>query len=191
MPNCENVVVGQGLALWICQLFIGCCVISSFHGFQTRPNSVPDRTMSKSKKAARIGICCLFVVVIATTIGCFGLTCLLYRFTGEPYFDNARDRAKLQRIAEPCKPIIAAIEKHRSSHGTYPEGLDGLDANIEGVQEAKVFLGQQNYTAYYQANEGEFILHVKLNWDGGLNFESRLGHWRYDPGNGDPDWPIR
>lgn len=146
--------------------------------------------MKKSKTATKIGLGCLLVIIIALPLAYFSLTRVLYFVTGEPYFDNAWDRAKLQRIATPYDPVIAALGKHRSSHGTYPENIADLDTSIEGIQLAKSFLDGQSRTVYYHLNEGEFMFHVKLNWDGGLNYQSRVGHWRYDPGNGDPDWPI-
>ena len=150
-----------------------------------------DETMKKSKTATKIGLGCLLAFVIALPLGYFILTRILHSVTGEPYFDNARDRAKLERIASSYDPVIAALEKHFGTHGRYPEDLDALDSGIEGITQAKSLLDNRDRTVYYHVNDGEFTFHVKLNWDGGLNFQSRLKHWRYDPGNGDPDWPIR
>lgn len=146
--------------------------------------------MSNSKKGTKIGFGCLLLAAILLPICYFGLTHCIYRVSGEPFFDSARDRAKLQRIAETYDPVIAAIEKHGDSHGEYPADLDGLDVGMEGVRQAKSFLGERNHTVYYHVVEGGFMLQIKLNWDGGLNYKSRSGQWRYDPGNGDPDWPI-
>jgi hypothetical protein len=147
--------------------------------------------MRSTGKIARIGSGCLLGAVIAIPLACFILTRLLYQVTGEPFFDNRRDRAKLQRIAEPYEIVIRAIGKHRASHGAYPAGLNDLDANLADAHDAKAFLGRESHTVYYHADGDEFTFHVKLNWDGGLNYHSRSGNWRYDPGNGDPDWPIR
>lgn len=146
--------------------------------------------MEKSKTATKIGIGCLLVIIIALPLAYFSLTRVLHFVSGEPYFDNARDRAKLQHIVTQYDPVIIALEKHRASHGIYPGNIADLDTGIEGIQQTKSFLDGQNRTIYYHLNEGEFMFHVKLSWDGGLNYQSRAGHWRYDPGNGDPDWPI-
>jgi len=134
--------------------------------------------MKKSKTATKIGLGCLLVIVIALPLAYFSLTRVLYFVTGEPYFDNARDRAKLQRIATSYDPVIAALGKHRSSHGIYPDNIADLDTSIEGIQQAKSFLDGQSRTVYYHLDEGEFMFHVKLNWDGGLTYQSRAGHWR-------------
>lgn len=146
--------------------------------------------MKKSKTATKTGIGYLLVIVIALPLAYFSLTRVLYSVAGEPYFDNERDRAKLQHVATPYDPVIVALGKHRASHGIYPENIADLDAGIEGIQQAKSFLDGQSRTVYYHLNEGEFIFYVKLNWDGGLNYQSWAGNWRYDSGNGDPDWPI-
>ena len=146
--------------------------------------------MKKSKTAIKIGLGCLLAIIVALPLAYFSLTRALYFVTGEPYFDNARDRVKLQRIATPYDPVIGALAKHRASHGVYPENIADLDTSIEGIQQAKSFLDGQSRTVYYNLNEGEFTFHIKLNWDGGLSYQSRVGHWRYDPGNGDPDWSI-
>jgi hypothetical protein len=147
--------------------------------------------MKKPRTATKFVIGSVIAIIIALPLAYFGLTRGLSQVTGEPYFDSAQDRAKLQRIAEPYDPVIVALRKHRESHGSYPEDLDALDAGIEGIQQTRSFLDRQHRTVYYQITEGKFMFHVKLNWDGGLNFQSELEHWRYDPGNGDPDWPIR
>lgn len=146
--------------------------------------------MKKSKTATKIGLGCLLVIIIALPLAYFSLPRMLSSVTGEPYFDNARDRAKLQRIAEQYDPVIIALGKHRAAHGIFPEDLADLDASIEGIQRAKSILAEQSRTVYYHVTEGEFMFHIKLNWDGGLNYQSESGHWRYEPGNGDSDWPI-
>ena len=150
----------------------------------------PNQTMSKPGKIAKIGLGCLLGAVIAIPLAYFILTRLLYQVTGEPFFDNSLYRAKLQLIAKPYEIVICAIGKHRVLHEAYPVSLHDLDDNIAEAQKVKAFLGIESHTVYYHAEGGEFTFHVKLNWDGGLNYHSRSGHWRYDPGNGDPDWPI-
>ena len=76
--------------------------------------------MKKPKTAIKIGLGCLLAIIVALPLAYFILTRILYSVTGEPYFDNARDRAKLERIASPYDPVIAALEKHLGVHGRYP-----------------------------------------------------------------------
>lgn len=147
--------------------------------------------MKTSKTATKIGLGCVFVIIFAAPLAYYGLTRWLYPMTGEPYFNNASDRAKLRLIAAIYDPVIVALGEHHASHGTFPGDLAELHASTEGTQQARAVLAGQSHTVYYQVNEGEFMLHVKLNWDGGLNYSSGVRHWRYDPGNGDPDWSIR
>jgi hypothetical protein len=148
------------------------------------------KIMKKSKTATKIGLGCLLVIIIALPIAYFSLTRVLYFVTGEPYFDNTRDRAKLQRIATQYDPVITALGQHRAYHGIYPENITDLDTKIDEMQQAKTVFDGQSRTIYYNRNDDGFTFHIKLNWDGGLSYESSAGHWRYDPGNGDPDWPI-
>lgn len=140
---------------------------------------------------SRVILKCLGGIIILFLIGYFAITRLLYPVTGEPYSDNSRDRAKLNKIAASYEVVCDALRRHHSSLGEYPATLDDLSQSIEGAQTAMNLLKERRHTVYYQSDRHDFTLHVKLNWDGGLNYQGSVGQWRYDPGNGEPDWPIR
>jgi len=147
--------------------------------------------MNKPTFAPLNGTGCLLVVVVLIPLIYSVFYFTLTRFvTGEPYFDNAWDRAKLRRIAEPFNPVIQALEDHKNYHGRYPDNLNEMDLNILSVENAYNIIKEQNRVIYYHVHDDHFWFYLKLSWDGGLKHESRYGHWRYDPGNGDPEWPI-
>lgn len=147
--------------------------------------------MKPSSRIFLVALRCLGGIIILLLIGYFAITRLLYPVTGEPYSDNARDRAELIKIAAPYESICGALRRHHAVHGEYPDTLADVDQNVEGAQAAMNFLKERRHTVYYHSDRHDFQLHVKLNWDGGLNYQGSVGDWRYDPGNGEPDWPIR
>jgi hypothetical protein len=149
------------------------------------------RIMKRSSRISQVILKCVGGIIILTLIGYFAITRLLYPVTGEPYSDNAGDRTRLTKIAASYEVVCNALRRHHSSLGVYPATLDDLDQSVEGAQATLNLLKERRHTVHYQSDRHDFTLHVKLNWDGGLHYQGSVGQWRYDPGNGEPDWPIR
>lgn len=144
--------------------------------------------MKRKLKTSHVLFGCAGFVLLAIPVVGFlawqGLTLV----TGKPYFDTPRDRAKLREIRDPYRDVPSALEAHRAAHGSYPKDAASLDHTVAGGLEASGILrkGQLGYSGEPTA----YCIYLKLNWDGGLVYESNRREWVYDPGNGDPSWKI-
>jgi len=125
--------------------------------------------------------------VIVSVILAYAALHLIGAFIVGAYFNYPLDRYRLQRIAAQYDPIIAGLEQYYSQQGAYPDNLEELVNTQENLKE---LISNERMPGNYSLESGEFAFYRGLNWDGGLVYRSEDGHWRYDPGNGDPDWPI-
>jgi hypothetical protein len=148
------------------------------------------KIMKKSLALSKIIFVSLFLAVAWLAAIYVGIPILMDPISGRPYFDNHRDRSKLHEIAKEYDPIIAALAQYREDEGRFPTGLGELIKSVDGLQDHISADRIHGRTIYYHPEGREYVFYVKLNWDGGLVYSSEDGHWIYDPGNGDPDWPI-
>src|SRR6478609_7961788 len=57
--------------------------------------------------------------------------CIAVSFSAcRDYDNNPGDRAELQKLCDPVRDVPAAIEAHKSAHGSYPLSLADLDMNL-------------------------------------------------------------
>lgn len=107
------------------------------------------------------------------------MACIAVFFTAcQDYDDNPGDRAELQKLCDPVRDVPAAIEAHKSAHGSYPRTLADLDmalpksaAAVSALKAADGFV--------YSSNGEDFSIYRKLNWDGGIDFSNSKPVWRY------------
>lgn len=127
------------------------------------------------------GIACIVIVVALLVV--FGVSA----FTGA-YFDTPWDRAKLRRVCDPVKGVPTVVEAHRSKHGNYPASIDDLDLSLPGAAAAKRAIeGAQGFR--YSSDDIGFRIYKKLNWDGGILYESLDPRWLYSI-HDDIEWSI-
>ena len=133
-----------------------------------------------------------FLFVLAgLSAAIFVLSQFVSSYAGQAYFDNAWDRMALRRIAHPFDLVPVALTAHRARHSSYPPELEQMDATVPSCASAlSIIRNSRPHRLGYQNNEDRYGLYIKINWDASLIYSSDAPHWIYEPGNGDPSWPI-
>ena len=140
----------------------------------------------------------LLVVTAGLSACIFVFAEFVTSYAEQVYSYNAWDRMALRRIVRPFRPVPAALAAHRESHNSYPTEFKEIDATLPPCASALSSVhNSKSYCLRYQKREAGYLLDIKLSWDGSLRYYSGgpealydPGHWMYDPGNGDPSWPI-
>lgn len=104
------------------------------------------------------------------------------------YDNTPRDRAALRKICDPVRDVPAAIEPHKKAHGSYPLSIDDLDLKLAGSKAAVAALKSSGGFVYSSSGDA-YSIYKKLNWDGGLVFESANPKWLYSL-NEDKEVPV-
>ena len=145
--------------------------------------------MKRKTKILGISAGCLGLLGLGSVllvVGLFILGVLMGAYNDTPW-----DRARLRSIRDPYRDIPAAIETQHKVLGHYPKDLADFDSSLPGASDALRILNQHRLQ-YSAGDYSYFVLYQKLNWDGGLVYDSRNPKWLYDAGHGDGTgiWPI-
>lgn len=143
--------------------------------------------MKKKIKPLHAVLGCAGLSVIGVILAGFLGLQALYLVTGKPYTDTPSDRAKLREIRAPYLHVPAALEAHRTAHGTYPRTKDDLDSSVPGGPSAVAIFRKGKLG--YSSDGASYSIYLKLNWDGGLSYSSTRPKWVFGM-NGDTEWLI-
>ncbi|MCW1885028.1 hypothetical protein OKA04_09840 [Luteolibacter flavescens] len=94
------------------------------------------------------------------------------------YQDTSRDKVALQKLCDPVRDVPAAIEAHRKAHGSYPLSLADLDLSLPLSSAAIEKMNAADDFTYSSAGDS-YSIYKKLNWDGGVSYQSMSPGWRY------------
>lgn len=116
----------------------------------------------------------------------FGLPWLAEQIGGRKYdLTVAKDLTALRRMIYQCDPLLQALEKHHQIHSSHPKELKGIAFPHPHYFQEIIAVGMTSNPIYYSAEHGSgFRLHIKLNWDASLSYDSADRRWAYDPGDG-------
>ncbi len=104
------------------------------------------------------------------------------------YDNTPRDRARLQRMCDPVRDVPSAVEAHKLAHGSYPLTMEDLDLALPKSSAAVSALKSSDGFVYSSSGD-TFSIYKKLNWDGGIVFESMHSKWLYKL-NEDKEIPV-
>jgi hypothetical protein len=128
-----------------------------------------------------IGIACGFVVARIPKI--------LEHVGGKVYVKgNEADLSELRRFVYMALPAKNALDAYLAAKKTYPKTTDEL-SNLPPHYVQECFrLGARFPNWGYFPQGSKYSLHMKLNWDGELHYDSETDVWRYsDAGS---SWQI-
>lgn len=125
-------------------------------------------------------------VVLVALMLTFGLPWLSEQIGGRKYeLTVAKDLTALRKMIYQCDPLLQALGKHHQIHSSYPKDLKEVAFPYPHYFQEIISVGIASNPIYYSAEHGSgFRLHLKLNWDASLSYDSADRKWTYDPGDG-------
>jgi hypothetical protein len=127
-----------------------------------------------------------FKLAVVALLLTFGFPMLSEMIGGRKYAPSqAGDLSALRRLIYQCEPLHQALENHRQVHSSYPKELKELSFPYLHYEQEVIAVGMSKNPIYYTAEHGSgYRLHLKLNWDASLSYDSADREWVYDPGDG-------
>jgi hypothetical protein len=97
------------------------------------------------------------------------------------YDSTTRERAALRKMCDSVRDVPIAIEAHKRAHGNYPRTIAGLDIFLPRSAAAVSALNSSDGFVYSSSGD-TYSIYKKLNWDGGIVFDSANPKWLYKLG---------
>jgi hypothetical protein len=103
---------------------------------------------------------------------------------GGPKYDLSKpdDLTALRRLIYQCAPLLQTLDGLHHAKSKYPGHLNEVSFSPPHYKQEMI----DSYLVTYGLSEdrSSFWLHLKLNWDATLRFESASRQWSFDPGDG-------
>src|SRR5690348_2002560 len=139
--------------------------------------------MAKPTNRAAWGLAAVLAVALVGPVALYGRDILCYAF-GVPVFHAVDYDPDFTRRARAALPIIAALNRYRSKHSTFPANAAQLahcfpPGSVRTIHPGLYFIMVRGWHYYPDRGGKGYGLSRKIDWDAafGYHYDGSKGHW--------------